>query len=244
LPSIEIEGVYTHFAAAEEGDQSFTSAQYRALLAAAERLPWIPLRHCSASASVLAMPEMRLDAVRAGLGIYGYHPAPDCGRDIALRPALSLKSRVARVVDVEAGATVGYGRTWTAARPSKIALVMIGYADGFRRALSNRAQVLVRGRRAPIAGRIAMDMCMVDVTGIEGVVSDDEVVIIGRQGSESIDADELGELADAISWEILAGISARVPRLYMRGGRIVARTTLTDRVPALERSAASPLTQD
>lgn len=244
LPSIEIEGLYTHFAAAEEGDQTFTSAQYQALLTASQLLPWIPMRHCSASASVLAMPEMRLDAVRAGLGIYGYHPAPDCGRDIELRPVLSLKARVARVVDVEAGATVGYGRTWTAAGPARIALVMIGYADGFRRALSSRAQVLVRGRRAPIAGRIAMDMCMVDVTGIDGVVPDDEVVIIGRQGGESIDADELAELAGTISWEILAGMSARVPRLYMRGGRVVGRTTLTERAPVFEQSGASLAPQD
>jgi alanine racemase len=229
LPSIEVEGVFTHFAAAEEGDQTFTQAQHDALLEVARRLPWIPIRHCSASASLLCAPEMKLEMVRAGLAIYGYHPAPDCGEEIPLQPVMSLKARVARVIDVEPGGTVGYGRTWTAERPSRIALVMCGYADGFRRSLSNRASVLIRGRRAPIAGRIAMDMCMADVTEVDGVAPDDEAVIIGSQGEASIDADELASQADTISWEILAGVSARVPRLYMRGGRVVEETTLNHR---------------
>jgi len=230
LPAVRVEGLYTHFAAAEEGDQTFTNAQYDALVAASARLPWIAVRHCAASASVLASPHHRFEMVRAGLAMYGYHPAPHPD-GTHLKPVLSLKSRIARLVDVEPGATVGYGRTWTARRPSRIALVMCGYADGYRRALSNRASVLVRGRRAPIAGRIAMDMCMADVTGIPGVAPDDEVVIIGRQGEESVDADELAGLADTISWEILAGISARVPRIHMRDGRAVAGTTLNQRLP-------------
>lgn len=230
LPHLEIEGIYTHFAAAEEGDQTFTLAQHDALIAASERLSWIPLRHCSASASLLLTPEMRLDAVRAGLAVYGYHPAPERnGAD--LRRALSLKSRIARVIDVPVGGTVGYGRTWTAARPSKIALIMCGYADGLPRSLSNRGRVLIHGQRAPIAGRIAMDMCMADVTDIDGVAPDDEAVIIGQQGHERIDADDLAALAGTISWEILAGISARVPRLYLRGGAITAITTLNERIP-------------
>jgi alanine racemase len=144
---------------------------------------------------------------------------------------LSLKSRLARVIDVPAGGSVGYGRAWVAERPSKIALIMCGYADGLRRSLSGRAHVLVHGKRAPIAGRIAMDMCMADVTDVDGVAPDDEVVIIGEQGDETIDADELAELADTISWEILAGISARVPRLYVRRGEIESVTTLNDRIP-------------
>jgi alanine racemase len=230
LPGIDVEGLYTHFAAAEEGDQTFTRAQHDALLDAAERLSWIPMRHCSASASLLLTPAMRLDAVRAGLAIYGYHPAPEQnGAD--LRRVLSLKSRIARVIDVPPGGTVGYGRAWTAARPSRIALIMCGYADGLRRALSGTASVLVRGRRAPLAGRIAMDMCMADVTDIEGVAPDDVAVIMGEQDGERIDADELAALAGTISWEILAGISARVPRLYLRGGEVESVTTLNDRTP-------------
>jgi len=238
---------------AEEGDRTFTNMQYEALTAASARLPWIAMRHCAASASVLTAPDMALEMVRAGLGIYGYHPAPNGGDGIDLRPVLSLKSRIARLVEVEPGATVGYGRTWTASRPSKIALIMCGYADGYRRALSNRASVLVRGHRAPIAGRIAMDMCMADVTGVPAVAPDDEVVIMGRQGPEAIDAGELAELADTISWEILAGISARVPRIYLRDGAAVALDRLGygpgdgarvggarhEEVLALEQSCAS-----
>jgi alanine racemase len=239
LPNIEVEGLFTHFAAAEEGEASFTHAQYEALLEASSRLPWIPVRHCSASASVLGAPDMALDAVRAGIAVYGYEPALGLAADVELRRALTLKSRVARVLEVEPGATVGYGRTWTATRPSTIALIMCGYADGYRRALSNRAHVLVRGRRAPIAGRIAMDMCMADVTDIPGVAPDDEAVIIGEQNGECIDADELAALADTISWEILAGISARVPRVYLRGGEPIAITTLNERTPALLREPAS-----
>jgi alanine racemase len=230
LPNIEIEGLYTHFAAAEEGDQTFTRAQHDALVDVSRQLDWIPMRHCSASASLLLTPEMRMDAVRAGLAVYGYHPAPE--QDGAgLRPALSLKSRIARISDVAPGGTVGYGRTWTASRPSRIALIMCGYADGLRRSLSGRASVLIGGRRAPIAGRIAMDMCMADVTGIPGVAPGDEAVILGSQGDERIDADELAALAGTISWEILAGISARVPRLYLRDGKAQSCTTLIHRVP-------------
>ena len=240
LPGIEVEGLYTHFAAAEEGDQTFTRAQHALLLEASRQLPWIPVRHSSPTAGILSAPEMALDMVRAGIGIYGYHPAPGCGDGIELRPVLALKSRIARVVDVEAGDTVGYGRAWEARGPSKIALVMCGYADGFRRALSGRAQVLVRGRRAPVAGRIAMDMCMIDVSDVPGVAPDDEVVIMGTQGDERIDADELASLAGTISWEILAGISARVPRVYLRGGNVVAETTLNERIawPLAEEAPA------
>jgi alanine racemase len=230
LPSIEIEGLFTHFAAAEEGDDTFTRAQFEALMAASDRLAWIPVRHCAASASVLNAPNMRLEMVRVGLAIYGYEPAAGIAGDVPLREALSLKSRIARLIDVQSGGTVGYGRTWVAERPSKIALVMCGYADGYRRALSNKASVLVRGQRAPLAGRVAMDMCMVDVTDVAGVAVDDEVVLIGEQGGERIDADDLAALADTISWEILAGISARVPRLYLRGGAVVGTTDLNHRL--------------
>jgi alanine racemase len=125
-------------------------------------------------------------------------------------------------MNVAPGESVGYGRTWVAERPSRIALVLVGYGDGLRRVLSNRGLALVRGRRAPIAGRIAMDMHMLDVTDIEGVVVDDEVTLIGSQGGETIDADEIGRLSGTISYEVLAGIMARVPRLYVRNGRIVA----------------------
>ena len=238
LPNIEIEGLYTHFAAAEEGDHGFTRAQYDALVDISKQLDWIPMLHCSASASALLTPEFSMDAVRAGLAMYGYHPAQDQNFAVDLRPALTLKSTIVRVIDVPPGGTVGYGRTWKARRPSRIALIMCGYADGLRRSLSNRGSVLVHGRRAPIAGRIAMDMCMADVTDIDGVAPGGEAVIIGAQGQERIDADEVASLADTISWEILAGISARVPRLYLRDGVTREFTTLNERTPQPVRQEA------
>ncbi len=234
-PGIEVEGLFTHFAAAEEGDQRFTRRQFDVLREVSARLPFVRDRHCSASASVLLDHEMALESVRVGLSMYGYRPAPWCGTDADLRPVLSLRSRVARAIDVERGATVGYGRTWAAPRPSRIALVMCGYADGYRRVFGNRANVLVRGRRAPVVGRVAMDMCMVDVTAVPGAAEGDVATLLGRDGDERVDADELAGLADTISWEILAGVTARVPRLYVRNGRAEAVTTLGRGVPAAVR---------
>ncbi len=231
LPGIRVEGLFTHFAAAEEGDQQFTRRQFDVLREVSARLPWVPLRHCSASASVFMDHEMALELVRTGLSLYGYRPAPWCGTDEELLPVMSLRARVARVLDVERGVTVGYGRTWTAARPSRIALVMCGYADGYRRGFGNRAQALVRGRRVAVVGRVAMDMCMVDVTAVPEVQLGDVATLVGRDGAERVDADDLALLADTISWEILAGVTARVPRLYLRDGEVEAVTTLNDRVP-------------
>jgi alanine racemase len=230
-PGIEVEGIFTHFAAAEEGDQRFTRRQFEVLREVSARLPFVKERHCAASASVLLDPEMRLDAVRTGLSMYGYRPAPWCGTEFELQPVLSLRARVARVQDVERGATIGYGRTWAAPRPARIALVMCGYADGYRRGFGNRAHLLLRGRRAPVVGRVAMDMCMVDVTAVPGVAVGDVATLLGRDGEERVDADELATLADTISWEILAGLTARVPRLYLRGGEVREVSTLTHRAP-------------
>jgi alanine racemase len=230
-PGIEVRGLFTHFAAAEEGDQRFTRGQFDLLKAVSARLPWVKERHCAASASVLLDQEMALDAVRAGLSLYGYRPAPWVGTDAELKPVLALRARIARLLDVGRGATVGYGRTWAASKPARIALVMCGYADGYRRALGNRAQVALRGRLAPVVGRVAMDMAMVDVTAIPGAAVGDVVTLLGRDGEAEVTADELADLADTISWEILAGLTARVPRLYLRGGQVTALTTLNQRVP-------------
>ena len=230
-PGLEVRGLFTHFAAAEEGDQRFTRAQFDQLKSVSARLPWVKERHCAASASVLLDHEMALDAVRAGLSLYGYRPAPWVGSDAELKPVLALRARIARLLDVERGATVGYGRTWAANKPARIALVMCGYADGYRRALGNRAPVALHGHLAPVVGRVAMDMAMVDVTAIPAAAVGDVVTLLGRDGDAEVTADELADLADTISWEILAGISARVPRLYLRGGLVTEVTTLNDRIP-------------
>jgi alanine racemase len=226
LAGVQVEGLFTHFASADEGDKSHALEQHKLFLSVAEQLDWVPIRHVSNTATLLDLPDMSLEMVRPGLGIYGCYPSAQVNRSLPLRPALSLKSRVARLNSLAPGESVSYGRTWRASRPSLIGLVLCGYADGLPRALSNRGSVLVRGQRAPIVGRVCMDMCMVDLSDIPDVAVDDEVVIIGRQGEEEISADEVAELCGTISYEILCGISARVSRLYLRQGRIVSRQTL------------------
>jgi len=243
VPSLEVEGLFTHFASADEADKGYTLDQYGRFRQVAEQLDWVPIRHVSNTASLLDMPELSLEMVRPGLGIYGLYPPGEVRRDLGLVPALSLKSRIVRLTALALGDPVSYGRTWRAARPSLIGLVMCGYADGLPRSLSNRGCALVRGRRAPIVGRVCMDMCMVDVTDVPDAATGDEVVLIGCQGEEQIGADEVAELAGTISYEILCAISARVPRLYLRAGEIVSRQTLVQepapgRAPAAVRSGA------
>jgi len=240
LPSLEVEGLFTHFASADEADKGYTLDQYARFRQVAEELDWVPIRHVSNTASLLDMPDLSLEMVRPGLGIYGLYPSGDVRRDLGLVPALSLKSRIVRLSALAPGDPVSYGRTWRAARPSLIGLVMCGYADGLPRSLSNRGSMLVRGQRTPIVGRVCMDMCMVDVTDVPDVATGDEVVLIGCQGEEQISADEVADLADTISYEILCAISARVPRLYLRAGDVVSRQTLvqepSEEAPAAARS--------
>jgi alanine racemase len=229
LPSLDVEGLFTHFATADEVDKSYVHRQSERFTEVADRLPWIRMRHAANTATLIDMPELALDMVRPGIGIYGCYPSPHVQRSVDLRPILSLKSRVARLRRLEPGEPVSYGCTWTAARPSIVALIMCGYGDGLRRDLSNKGSVLIRGRRAPIIGRVAMDMCIVDVTDIPYVTLDDEVVIIGRQRDDEIPVEEVAVLCGTINYEILTGIAARVPRVYRRGGRIVAVQTLLEK---------------
>ncbi|MBM2826070.1 MAG: alanine racemase [Dehalococcoidia bacterium] len=228
LPSLSAEGLYTHFASADELDKEFTYQQFKVFLQTAERLPAIPYRHAANSAAILDLPEMGLEIVRPGVSVYGCYPSNSVGRSVELRPALTLKSRVARLQWLAPGETVSYGRTWMAKERCRIALVSCGYADGLPRLLSNVGHMLVRGVRVPIVGRICMDQCIVDVTHVPGIELDDEVVIIGRQGEEEITAGDVAQEAQTISYEILCGISARVPRLYIKGGEVVACQTLVD----------------
>ncbi|HEU0074314.1 MAG TPA: alanine racemase [Dehalococcoidia bacterium] len=226
LPGVVVEGLSSHLASSDEPDKTFTRDQYQRFLDCSAGLEWIPIHHISNTGALLELPELRLGLVRCGLGVYGYYPSTTGGRDVAIAPVLSLRSRVARVATVEKGAGVGYGLAWRAERRTRIALVLAGYGDGIRRALSNRGVALVRDHRASYAGRVAMDMLALDVTDIPDVAVDDEVTLLGWQGSECIDADEMAAVIDTISYEVISGLMERVPRLYTRGGRIVARQDL------------------
>lgn len=226
LPDLRLEGAFTHFATADEGDKSFTRGQFAAFQQAAESLPAGVFRHVANSAACADLPGMALDMVRPGICLYGCQPSGNLLRPMDLRPALALKSCVARLHLLPEGETVSYGRTWGAKRATRVALIPCGYADGLPRLVSNAGAVLVRGKRAPIIGRVCMDSCMVDVTDIPGVAVHDEAVFIGRQGEEAVTAEEIADLAGTISYEVLCGITARVPRVYLRGGEVFERTTL------------------
>lgn len=177
----------------------------------------IPIKHCSNSAASLLMPEANLDMVRLGIAVYGLYPSEYVMR-VKLKPALSLKSRVVMVKKIDAGETVGYGATFTAKKPMKIATVPVGYADGYMRSLSNRGYVLIKGQSAPIVGRICMDQFMVDVTDIDGVSRGDLVTLIGNDGKNSLPMEKVAFMADSFNYEFACDINKRVPRIYYRNG--------------------------
>ncbi len=219
LPQLRLEGLWTHFATADEGDKTFVREQYdiyrQAAARASERFD-IRYRHVANSAAILDLPETWLDAVRPGIAIYGLYPSTEVNTDLVLRPALTLISHVGRVRTLPTGASVSYGRTFIAPRPTTVALLPIGYGDGVHRLLSNRGQVLIRGQRAPIIGRVCMDNIMVDVTGVAGVQEGDEAVLIGQQGDERISAEEVASWAQTINYEITTSLLPRATRVYVR----------------------------
>jgi alanine racemase len=218
LRGLRLVGALTHFPAADEGGEDFTRAQIAAFLKIREAVSaagiQVPLWHAANSAGLLLHPESRLDAVRPGLALYGGIPAEQLPPQVKLRQAMTLKTRIVLVRDFPAGATLGYGRTFRTARASRIAALPIGYADGFSRANSNRGQALVRGRRAPIVGRVSMDTILVDVTDAAGAETGDEVVLYGRQGEAEVSIAEAAGTLGTIPYELMTGLTARVPRIW------------------------------
>ncbi len=219
LAGLKVEGLWTHFATADAGDKTYTRQQFATFVQVAQAVEdagyAIRLRHVANNAAILDLAETHLDVVRAGIALYGLHPSDEVDPAISLRPALSLISHVGRVRTLAAGSTISYGRTYTTTRSTTVALVPIGYGDGYHRLLSNRGAVLIRGQRAPIVGRVCMDNIVVDVTGIQGVQEGDEVVLIGTQGEEHISAEEVAAWAETINYEVTTGLLPRLPRVYM-----------------------------
>lgn len=219
LPLLEVEGIYTHFAAADEPDKEYTEEQFARfqwlLKQLAARGVFIRWRHCANSAAILDLPYTHLDLVRPGITLYGLFPSPAVRRDLVrLRPVMSLKARVAFVKEVPPGTSISYGRTYITPKRTRVATVPLGYADGYSRLFSNKSEVLIKGRRAPVIGRVCMDQLIVDVGHIPDVAQGDEVVLLGRQGEEEITADELAAHLGTINYEIICMISERIPRVY------------------------------
>jgi len=218
LAGIEVQGLMTHFADADLQNKQFASFQmdrFEALLKALDaRGIVIPVRHAANSAAVIDLRRALFTMVRPGLMLYGYNPLEVGMHGAGLQPVLSLATRIAFLKNVPPGVPLSYGRTFVTQRDSIIATLPIGYADGYSRALSNRGEALVRGRRVPVAGRVCMDMCMIDVTDVPDVRVGDAVVLIGSQGNERITADDIAAKTGTIAYEVLCGISSRVPRIY------------------------------
>jgi alanine racemase len=218
-PGIEVAGVFSHFATADAVDTAPAQAQVACFSDAVAALASVGIRcphvHLANSAAVLTQPQAHFTLVRPGIMLYGYAPAPHLAKRATLRPALRLRTAVAQVRTVPAGRPVGYGGTYVTSRPSVIATLPVGYADGLHRLVSNRGWMVVRGTRAPIAGRVCMDHVMLDVTDVPGVAAGDEVVVIGEQGTAGVGADELAGWCETISYEALTSVGKRVPRVYV-----------------------------
>jgi len=219
LPGLYLEGIYTHLATADSADLSYANQQlkifddlYEKLCAAGIK---IPLRHVANSAAIMQIPESHYELCRPGIILYGLLPMDHVGQEAGFEPIMSLKARISQLKTIEKGGSVGYGRTFIADRPTKVATLPIGYGDGLRRSLSNGAEVLLKGKKARIIGKICMDQTMVDVTEIEGIQEGDEAVLLGKDGDLFISADQIAERCGTISYEILCGISKRVPRVMV-----------------------------
>ena len=223
LPHMMVEGIFTHFARADEADKAFTfyqMEQFKKMIAMMDaRNVTIPIHHCSNSAGIVEIPEANMNMVRAGITLYGLWPSDEVDKAaITLKPALELKSHVAYVKCLEAGRAISYGGTYTTETDRLIATIPVGYGDGYCRGLSNKGSVLIHGRRAPICGRICMDQFMADVTDIPDVQIGDEVTLIGKDGTEEITMEEVGTLSGRFNYEFVCDLGKRVPRVFYKDG--------------------------
>lgn len=219
LEGIDLKGIYTHFATADEKDKSYVKNQFKifsdCLKGVKDAGIHIEMQHCANSAALIDLPETHLDLVRPGIAIYGLYPSEWVDQNkILLKPALSLKTRIIQLKRVPARFKVSYGCTFETPQESILATVPVGYADGYSRLFSAKGEMLVRGKRAKVVGRVCMDQLVLDVTHIEDVALEDEVVIIGTQDEETISADELAVKAETIHYEIVSSILTRVPKIY------------------------------
>lgn len=226
LPNIDVNGMFTHFSTADEADKSYTLEQYNKFVKMNDMLEerglHIPVKHAANSAAIMDFDNMMFNMVRPGIILYGAYPSDEVKKEnLSLSPAMSIKTHVSYVKDVNEGDSISYGRKYTAPSKRRIATIPVGYADGFIRAYSKGGKVLIRGEYAPIVGRICMDQFMVDVTDIDGVEVNDEVVLMGRQGDKEITADFIASVLDTINYEVFCTLSKRVPRQYIQNGKIV-----------------------
>jgi len=220
LKNLKIKGILSQLSSAEEKEDRFTFQQissFREVLQKLEEFNQGFLNKSIANSSaVLNLPESHFNQVRVGLLLYGIYPSPDVARSILVKPALSFKSRILFLKEVDKGTPIGYGRSYIAPRKTRVATIPLGYADGFSRLLTNKGQVLIHGKRAPVIGRVCMDAFMVDVTDIPQAKAGDELVLIGKQGEEEITVEEFAEWNQSISYEVLTRMGRRLPKVYLQ----------------------------
>lgn len=226
LPGIKIEGMFTHFSTADEKDKTYTNEQFKKYTDFSKALSDlnvnIPIHDVSNSGAIIDMPDTYLDAVRAGIILYGYYPSDEVIKsNLPLKPALTLKAKVAHVKEMDKDMYISYGRTFKTERKSRIATIPIGYADGYTRLLMPGAKVIINGKFAPVVGRICMDQCMVDVTDVGEVKTGDEVILLGQSGSLKLDADDYAKALNTINYEVLCMFKHRIPKVYMKNNKPV-----------------------
>lgn len=226
LPNVEIEGLYTHFAKADESDKTYTYEQHKKFVSIKNALEDeglnITYYHCDNSAGIIDFPDMKHNLVRAGISTYGMYPSDEVRHEaVDLKPALELISHVTFVKEIEAGTSISYGGIFTSEKKMKVATIPVGYGDGYPRGLSNKADVLIHGRRARILGRVCMDQLMADVTDIPDVKFMDEAVLVGYDGDEHIPVEELSNLCGRFNYEFVCCLGKRIPRVYIKGGKVV-----------------------
>lgn len=226
LPNLVLEGMYSHFATADETDKTFTKKQLERYLWMKEKLEerkvTFPYYHCSNSAGIIDVKEANMDLVRAGISTYGLYPSNEVEKkNVPLKPALQLISHVAHVKWVESGTPVSYGCTYVTKRRTRIATIPVGYGDGYPRSLSNKGYVLIRGKKAPILGRVCMDQFMVDVTDIDAVTFQDRVILVGTDGGEDLPVEVLSDLSGRFNYEFVCDLGKRIPREFIRSGKVV-----------------------
>ena len=219
LPNLELVGLFTHFATSDEKDKTFARLQlnrYKQVVAGLQKCGIsIPLKHCANSGAILDMPDAYFDMVRPGIILYGYYPSLETSESIPLQPVMTFKTRVLYVKTIEPGETVSYGRKFTADKPTRIATLPVGYADGYNRLLSNQASVLIQGRRFPLVGRVCMDLIHIDLGTNDSVEIGDEVVLFGGRNDVTLPATDLCKILRTIPYEVCCWVSARVPRIYI-----------------------------
>ena len=225
LKGLEVVGIFTHFATADESDKNYSNKQYKKFTDFNEKLVSkgvnIPLKHVSNSGAIIDMPNTYLDGVRAGIVLYGYYPSEDVlKQNLDLKKAITIKTQVAHVKILDKNEYVSYGRKFKTERKSIIATLPIGYADGYSRALTGKAKVIINGKFAPVVGTICMDQCMIDVTDIGNVHVGDEVIVLGNDKDLKFDADDMAKAMGTINYEVLCMIKQRIPRVYIEDGKV------------------------